>query len=137
MEASHKNLKAIRFQGELLPSWAQLLDLASRLCLASEDARRWFTLLTTRAGVEDSREVVQHCQWLRECIQERREFLATELRRTRDDAQPLQILGAWWYALDTMIQAAQSSPTCSWTVEGSDGEGVDEWDGGDITLRRV
>jgi len=29
MSASHENLKPIRFAGELLPNWAQLLDLAA------------------------------------------------------------------------------------------------------------
>jgi len=29
---AHENLKAIRFAGELLPNWAQLLDVAARLC---------------------------------------------------------------------------------------------------------
>ena len=54
-----------------------------------------------------------------------------------DDAQPSQIIGAWFYALDTMIQEAQSSQTCSWTVEGADDDVIDDSDGGDITLRRV
>ena len=41
------------------------------------------------------------------------------------------------YALDTMIQEAQSSKTCSWTVEGAEDVEIDDSDGGDITLRRV
>ena len=44
-----------------------------------------------------------------ESIQENREWIAAELQRTRDDSQPSQILGAWTYALDTMIQQAQIS----------------------------
>jgi hypothetical protein len=36
---SHENLKAIRFAGELLPKWAQLLDLAAGLCPVSEEIR--------------------------------------------------------------------------------------------------
>jgi hypothetical protein len=41
------------------------------------------------------------------------------------------------YALDTMIQEAQTSKTCSWIVEGTEDTEVDDSDGGDITLRRV
>jgi hypothetical protein len=134
---SHENLKAIRFAGELLPNWAQLLDLAARLCPVSEEVRHWFALLTSRAGVDDSRTVIDRCRLLRQSIQEHRESVSSELRRTRDDAQPAQIIGAWFYALDTMIQEAQSSQTCSWTVEGADDDVIDDSDGGDITLRRV
>jgi hypothetical protein len=137
MSASHENLKAIRFAGELLPNWAQLLDLAARLCPVSEQVRHWFALLTSRAGVDDSRTVTDRCRLLRQSIQEHREPITSELRRARDDAQPSQIIGAWLYALDTMIQQAQSSQTCSWTVEGADDDVIDDPDGGDITLRRV
>ena len=134
---SHENLKAIRFAGKLLPGWAQLLDLASRLCPVSEEIRHWFSLLTTRAGVEDSRTVIEHCRLLRQSVREHQESIASELRRTRDDAQPSQILGAWFYALDTMVQQAESRETCSWTVEGvDDGDVFDGSDGGDVTLRR-
>jgi hypothetical protein len=137
MSAPHENLKAIRFAGELPPNWAQLLDLAARLCPVSEEVRHWFALLTSRAGVDDSRTVIDRCRLLRQSIQEHRESISSELRRTRDDAQPSQIIGAWFYALDTMIQEAQSSQTCSWTVEGADDDVIDDSDGGDITLRRV
>ena len=134
---SHENLKAIRFAGELLPNWAQLLDLAARLCPVSEDTRHWFTRLTTCAGVDDARTVMDYCSRLRAGIHEHREAIAAELRRRRDDVQPSQIIGAWMYALDTMIQVAQSSNTCSWIVEGGGDVVMDESDGGDITLRRV
>src|ERR1044071_4213581 len=118
MSASHENLKAIRFAGELLPNWAQLLDLAARLCPVSEEVRHWFCQFTTRAGVDDARTVSERCTLLRESIQAHRESIAAELRRSREDAQPSQIIGAWMYALDTMIQEAQSSQTCSWTEIG-------------------
>jgi hypothetical protein len=134
---SHENLKAIRFAGELLPNWAQLLDLAARLCPVPDDVRDWFCQLTTRAGVDDARTVIERCTLLRQGIQEHRESIAAELQRSRDDAQPLQIIGAWMYALDTMIQEAQCSQTCAWTVEGAEDVEIDDSDGGDITLRRV
>jgi hypothetical protein len=108
---SHENLKAIRFAGELLPNWAQLLDLAARLCPVSEEVRHWFCLLTTRAGVDDARTVIERCTLLRQSIQEHRESIASELQRSRADTQPSQIIGAWMYALDTMIQeAAREKP---------------------------
>jgi len=137
MSASHENLKAIRFEGELLPNWAQLLDLAARLSPVSEGVRHWFSRLTTCAGVDDARTVIDYCRLLRASIQQHRESLATELRRSRDDVQPSQVLGAWLYALDTMIQQAESAKTCSWSVEGADDVAIDDSDGGDITLRRV
>jgi hypothetical protein len=134
---SHENLKAIRFGGELLPNWAQLLDLASRLCPVSEEIRHWFSRLATCAGVDDARTVIDHCSRLRTSIQEHRDSIEAELRRSRADVQPSQIMGAWMYALDTMIQEAQGSKTCSWTVEGAEDVVIDDTDGGDITLRRV
>ena len=60
-----------------------------------------------------------------------------ELRRSRNDGQPAQILAAWMYALDTMIQEAQTRKTCSWIIEGTEAIAMGDSDGGDITLRRV
>jgi len=134
---SHENLKAIRFEGELLPNWAQLLDLAAKLCPVSEDVRRWFSRLTQYAGVDDARTVVVQCEILQASIQDNRESIAAELKRSREDAQPSQILGAWMYALDTMIQQSQTRKTCSWVVEGTEETGGDDAGGGEITLRRL
>ena len=135
---SHENLKTIRFDGELLPNWAQLLDLASRLCPVSDEARHWFSTLTSHAGVDDSRTVLAHCELLRAKLQEHRDVVLTELRREPEDGQATQIYAAWIYALDTMIEQAAGRPTCSWQVEGL--EQADDHDsdgGGEITLRRV
>jgi hypothetical protein len=137
MNAPVNNPKTIRFAGELLPHWAQLLDLAARLCPVSEEVRHWFSLLTSRAGVEDSQTVLDHCRLLRQCIQEHRESITSELQRTCNDAQPSQMIGAWLYALDTMIQQAEACQTCSWIVEGADDDVIDDSEGGDITLRRI
>jgi hypothetical protein len=134
---SHENLKAIRFAGQLLPNWAQLLDVAARLCPVSDDVRHWFSRFTTCAGVDDARTVIDRCRLLRASIHEHRETLAAELRRNRDDAQPSQIIAAWMYALDTMIQEAETGQTCSWTAESAEEVIIDESEGGDITLRRV
>lgn len=134
---SHENLKVIRFEGELLPNWAQVLDLAARLCPVSEGVRRWFSRFTTCSGVDDAQTVIDHCRILRAGIAEHREAITPELRRNRADGQPAQILGAWIYALDTMIQQAQRAKTCSWIVEGGDDVAIDDSGGGDISLRRV
>jgi hypothetical protein len=131
------NLKAIRFGSELLPNWAQLLDLASRLCPVSEDVRHWFTLLTSRSGVDDSRTVTERCGQLRRSLLDHRGSVEIELGRYRDDAQACLIISAWLYGLETMIQESEASKTCSWTVEGTSDDVTDESDGGDITLRRV
>ncbi len=134
---SHENLKTIRFEGELLPNWAQLLDLAARLCTVPEDVRHWFSRLTNASGVDDSRVVIAHCGLLRTNIVQHREIFSIELMRSRYDFQPTQVLRAWVYALDTMMQVAQTRKTCSWIVEGAEDEDVDDSGGGDITLRRV
>jgi hypothetical protein len=134
---SRENLKAIRFEGELLPNWTQLLDLAARLCPVPEDVRRWFFRLTNHSGVDDAHTVIDQCGLLRTSIQENRESISAELQRSRNDGQSLQILGAWLYALDTMIQIAQVKKTCSWVVEGFEKAATDDSNGGDVTLRRV
>jgi hypothetical protein len=135
---SHHNLKSIRFEGELLPNWAQLLDLASRICPVSEETRQWFSTLTNSHGVDDARTVRTHCELLRAELRARREQVLGELRREQQDNQATQVYGAWLYAIDTMIQQASTSPTCSWQVEGLERSDEDDFgDGGEITLRRV
>lgn len=135
---SHLNLKSIRFEGELLPNWAQLLDLASRLCPASEQTRNWFSALTNSNGANDARTILTHCVLLRAELRAHREQVLGELRREQKDAQPTQVFDAWLYALDTMIQQASGKQTCSWFVEGLERPDKDDFgDGGEITLRRV
>ena len=121
----------------MLPHWAQLLDLAARLSPVPEGTRKWFSRFTNSSGVDDAHTVKDQCALLQVSIRECREALMDELRRTREDGQPSQILGAWMYALDTMIQEARIKKTCSWIVEGAEEAGTDDSDGGDITLRRV
>ena len=135
---SHENLEAIRFEGELLPNWAQLLDLAGRLCPVPEETRSWFSRLTRSSGTDDARSVKAQCELLRTSIRENQETILTELGRRLDDSQASQICAAWLYALDTMIQQAATRKTCSWHVAGLEAK-VDKEDseGGDITLRRV
>src|SRR6185503_20233721 len=129
---SHENLKAIRFAEQLLPNWAQLLDLAARLCPISEEDRHWFSRLTRCDGVDDALTVIDYCSRLRASIQEHREAIGGELQREPGDDQPSRIIGAWIYSLDTMIQEARTSKTCTWTVEGTENDVIDESDGGDI-----
>lgn len=135
---SHLNLKTIRFEGELLPNWAQLLDLASRICRVPEETRHWFSTLTNSNGVDDARTVLTHCELLRAELRKHPEQVQSELRREQQDNQTGQIYAAWLYALDTMIQQAEGSQTCSWFVEGLRRADEDDSDGdGEITLRRV
>jgi hypothetical protein len=133
----HESLKSIRFAGELLPDWAQILDVAARLCPVSPETRSWFSRFTVCSGVDDARTVLEMCIPLRASIQEQRAFLAAELRRNFCDTQPAQILAAWKYTLDTMIQEAQTRKTCSWIIDGSQNIVAVDSDGGDIELRRV
>ena len=137
MARSHENLKMIRFEGELLPNWAQLLDLASGMCAVPEATRRWFSALTNSNGVEDGRTVVEHCELLREELQRRREDVLRELRRNRHDVRPMQVYGAWIYALDTVMQEGRGRKTCAWVVERVEDSGGEFGDDGEITLRRV
>jgi hypothetical protein len=134
---SHHNLKTIRFGGELLPNWTQLLDIAARLCPVSEEVRHWFSRFTSASGTDDSQTVIEFCTALRASLRENQDFLLTDLRRGEADDQPRQILAGWFYALDTMILEAQTRETCAWMVEGTENLIADDSDDGDITLRRV
>ncbi len=133
----HDNLKTIWFAGEMLPKWAQLLDLAARLCPVSEEARGWFARFTRMSGVDDARTVLAHVDALRSAIDGNEELLLVELSRTSDDEQAQQVLRAWDYALETMAQRAHGPQTCTWDVEGADESSPGDYGDGDITLRRV
>ena len=132
-----ENLKMIRFNGEMLPLWTQLLDVAARICGIARETQDWFSRFTNTNGVDDSRTVLAHCQCLSSAIQEQTSIITVQLRRSPEDEQPQAILAGWKYALETMIQEASSKTTCSWTVEGGREPEDEGSDGGDIALRRV
>ncbi len=137
MAASHHDWNVIRFEGELLPCWAQLLDLGARLIPVSDEVRKWFCRFTASPGVEDARTVIEQCRSLRSGIQQHRESLVHELGWDYGDGEPSRILGAWLYSLDTMIERAENATTCRWSVEGAESiEWDDDSEGGDISLRR-
>ena len=129
-------MKTIRFAGELLPQWTQLLDLAARLCPVSEEAREWFARFSNFSGVDDARTVMEQCKTLRAGVIGGRKALLKELARGEGDGQAEQIVAAWMYALDTMIQQAKKSQTCAWIVEGAEESASRREDGGDVELRR-
>lgn len=126
---SYEHLKTIWFERELLPKWAQLLDLAAKLSLMSEVEQKWFARFATASGADDSRTVLVRCEALKAAIQARGALLFTELQKSGHDAEPAQIIGGWLYALDTMIQVAKVAKTCSWTVEGSENVTAANWVG--------
>ena len=134
---SRQSLKAIRFQGELLPDWAQLLDLAASLSSVPESTRQWFSLFTSRTGVDDARTIAEHCQILRSGLQAGRDSVLAALAPGSGDSAPATIHTAWLYALDTMIENASGAETCVWHVEGTDDASGPIDGDGDITLRRV
>ena len=137
MPRSYENLKTIWFEGELLPKWAQLLDLAARICPLSESTREWFSRFANSSGVDDARIIVAECDTLLDAIRQRKDTLILELQSTRKNIQPAQVIAGWEYALETMIQEARGKKTCSWQLEGNaDSRGGDFGDG-DISLRRV
>jgi hypothetical protein len=131
------HFKTIRFEGQMLPHWAQLLDLAARLSPVPEETRGWFSRFTSSAGVDDSRTIFEQCNLLRTKLIKSRSVISSELRRGGEDVQPSQILAAWQYALETMIQEARTKKTCSWRIEGQEETGVSDSSGGNITLRRA
>jgi hypothetical protein len=134
---SRQSLKAIRFQSELLPDWAQLLDMAASLSAAPESTRQWFSLFSIRTGVDDARTIVEHCQVLRSSLEDCREKVLAALEPGSRDSSPATIHAAWLYALDTMIEIASVADTCAWHVGGTDdAPGLIDGDG-DIGLRRV
>ncbi len=134
---SRRSLKAIRFEDELLPDWAQLLDLAASLASVPEPTRQWFSLFTRRTGVDDARTIVEHCQVLRSGLHARRDFVLAALAAGSGDSAPVTILTAWLYALDTILEKASGADTCAWHVQGTDDAPGEEDGDGDITLRRV
>ncbi len=136
-EKSHENLKTIHFEGEVLPRWAQLLDLAAKLCPVPEETRRWFSRFTNFSAQDDAKTVLTQCEILKKGIQEHVEAIKTELQRQPDDQQPSQICAAWIYALDTMIQQASSKKNCVWEIEEEARDEKDDPGGGDVKLRRV
>lgn len=137
MPGPPENLKTIWFEKEMLPPWAQLLDVAARLTPVSQQTRSWFSRFTNAAGVEDARIIISNVRDLQTALQENKLNIISELKGTHGDEQANQIYAAWQYALDTMIQASTSKKTCSWKVEGGGDSGGSDFGDGDITLRRV
>ena len=133
----YENLKTIRFEGELLPKWAQLLDLAARLCPVSEQTRGWFSRFTRSSGVDDSQTIKTQTEILKAAIKEHKDSILADLSRTPDDRQPATVFAAWEYTLDTMLQEASCRKTCAWHLEGSEDADEDSHGDGNITLRRV
>lgn len=137
MKHSRRSPKPIRFGDELLPDWAQLLDLAASLSSVPEPTRHWFSLFTSRTGVDDAGTIVDHCEELHSALAAGRESVLVALAPGTDDSSPATIFAAWVYALETMIDNATGAKTCAWHVEGTDHDhGVIDGDG-DITLRRI
>ena len=128
---SFQNLKPIRFQSELLPQWAQLLDLASRLCSMPSEVEQWFSKFTNFPGADDAATIVNYSCQLRVELLKQRDSLVSQLRRHDRDLQAEKILAAWDYSLETMIQVASPVGTCSWTIDGFVDEGGDDLGGGD------
>lgn len=95
-----ETMKTIRFAGELLPSWAQMLDVASRLCPVSEPARRWFSRFTGSDGVADARTVLAHCEALLNALHQHRDWVLKELEREG---------AVWWFVLLSLAGALVGS----------------------------
>jgi hypothetical protein len=134
---SRHSLKTIWFEDELLPDWAQLLDTAASLCSVPVSTQQWFSLFTSRTGVDDARTIVEHCQALRSGLLVHRESVLAALDPGSGDSAPAKIHAAWLYALDTILEKASGAKTCVWHVQGTDGATSEDDGGGDIMIRRV
>jgi hypothetical protein len=121
----------------LLPTWAQLLFLAARICPVSPEASLWFSRFTSCSGGDNARTILKHCGALRTSIQQHHEWILAEIQRSRKDDPPAQILAGWIYSLDTMILEARSKKTCQWTVEGAKDAPLHDMDQGGIRLKYV
>ncbi len=110
---SRQSLKPIRFQGELLPDWAQLLDLAASLSSMSESTRQWFSRFTNRTGVDDASSIVAECELLRTGLHENRVSVLAALEADSGDSPSATIYAAWLYTLDTIIESAAGVDTCA------------------------
>ena len=121
----------------MLPNWGQILDTAAGLCAVSIETRKWFTRFTNSSGVDDARTVKAAAEKLLSALRASREAIVTALQPTRGHAEAPQVLAAWEYALETMIQETSGKETCSWRVEGVEEDDEGDVGGGDITLRRV
>jgi hypothetical protein len=137
MRGSRHALKAIRFEGELLPDWAQLLDLAARLSPVTDETRDWFSRFTHRTGIDDARTVVTQCEILRSALREHRDAVIGGLEGGSGDSDGPTIFAAWLYTLDTMIQQATATQTCAWRVEGTEDTVDGDFGDGDVNLRRI
>ena len=137
MQPSRENLKVIRFENEMLPKWAQLLDFAAQFLHVSRSTQEWFSRFANSPGVDDARIIISGCETLLTAIRQQKTTLTRELESTRDDNQAPQIVAAWEYSLETMIQESRSRKTCSWRIEGVNTKGEGDCGDGDITLRRV
>ena len=138
MQPSRENLKVIRFENEMLPKWAQLLDFAAQLLQVSKTTREWFSRFTNSAGVDDARIIISGCETLLTAIRQQKTTLIRELLKgTHGDNQAAQIVAAWEYSLETMIQESRSRKTCSWRIAESDTKDEGDFGDGDIALRRV
>jgi hypothetical protein len=139
---SHEKLRIIHFEGEVLPHWAQLLELAAALCPVPEETRLWFVRFVNARGPLNqlpAEDIRSHAETLRTQLRETQSAVLRELESHRDDDQAATVFAAWMYALDTIILQTTGKTACRWFIEGlaespppDDGSG-----GGDITLRRV
>ncbi len=134
---TRQHLKIIRFEGEMLPDWAQLFDLAARSCLAPSETQQWFSRFTHSSGMDDARTIIAHGEILRSALQTHKAEVLASLQKTPDEEAARRILAAWQYALDTILQQAAGKSTCSWMVEGTEDPPEDGYGDGEITLRRV
>jgi atypical dual specificity phosphatase len=129
--------KTIRFEGEMLPAFAETLVAAAIISGVSPATQRWFLRFANAPGVDDARTVILQSEILLTAIRERKDLLGSQLAASQDPTRVPQIIAAWEYSLDTMIVHARSKKTCSWTIDGYEESNEGDFGDGDITLRRV
>src|SRR4051812_31211915 len=72
----HDELKIIRFEGEMLPHWARLLDVAANLSQTPDETRKWFARFTSSSGLDKARTVISQCTQLRKGLETNKDAVA-------------------------------------------------------------
>jgi hypothetical protein len=87
--------KEAGFEGELLPAWSQLLDVAARMVPIGEPSRERFARFGRGPGVDDSGTVRERCAELKAALMAHREQVIADLRNCREEWQAVKVWEAW------------------------------------------
>jgi hypothetical protein len=95
VKRSGHHSKEAEFEGELLPAWSQLFDVAARMVPIGEPSREWFARFGRGPGVDDSGTVRERCAELKAALMAHREQVIADLRNCREEWQAVKVWEAW------------------------------------------